>query len=342
MCKEPGGLPKGFSVVDLRNWRQGILWFSMVLGLASSHFKLSQWLRDLQQAGWRRLAKVGEQHSCHHENGQAAGNVPSRGGTGRNMQHFREPRSTEFGYSVPAVPSYLGILQNWRPWRKHRLRPKILRQTSSQLDWLETLKARARFPPKGVMKLVSEKHNLNPTNIQQISNTISTISNNKTTSRVRLKDLSWSPSRFGRLPFQRRHAGRSANPAATTAKTLGIDWCQCGFVLHFDMSNCVNQHCEFFWIILVSPITWERMCMIAWLQRVVHGELQNFLLESIGLENAGQCGVCSLFETPKPQLSTLAGWCIWLTPSARVHKPVAEACPKNAWGCGLLREQRNQ
>ena len=69
------------------------------------------WLAKVGE-GWRRLAKVGEQHSCHHENGQAAGNVPSRGGTGRNMQHFREPRSTEFGYSVPAVPSYLGILQN--------------------------------------------------------------------------------------------------------------------------------------------------------------------------------------------------------------------------------------
>jgi hypothetical protein len=85
------------------------------------------------------------------------------------------------------------------------------------------LESQSSIPPKRCYEVGIRKTQLKSNNVQQISNTISTISNNKTTSRVRLKDLSWSPSRFGRLPFQRRHAGRSANPAATTAKTLGID-----------------------------------------------------------------------------------------------------------------------
>lgn len=158
MCKEPGGLPKGFSVVDLTNWRQGILWFSVSRRRISNFPNDSGTFSRLVGEGWRRLANsirvtmkmVGRQCAIARWNWQ---------------KHATLQRASEYWIWIfgSGCPKLLGILQNWRPWRKHRLRPKILRRTSSQLDWLETLKARARFPPKGVMKLVSEKHNLNPT-----------------------------------------------------------------------------------------------------------------------------------------------------------------------------------
>lgn len=337
MCKEPGGLPKGFSVVDLTNWRQGILWFSVSRRRISNFPNDSGTFSRLVGEGWRRLANsirvtmkmVGRQCAIARWNWQ---------------KHATLQRASEYWIWIfgSGCPKLLGDLTKLKALKETQTPSKDTPPNIIAVRLAGNLESQSSIPPRRCYEVGIRKTQLKSNNVQQISNTISTISNNKTTSRVRLKDLSWSPSRFGRLPFQRRHAGRSANPAATTAKTLGIDWCQCGFVLHFDMSNCVNQHSEFFWIILVSPMTWRGCVWLRGCSVLFMESCRTFCLKALVFFKCGQCGVCSL-ETPKPQLSTLAGWCIWLsTPSARVHKPVAEACPKNAWGCGLLREQRNQ
>lgn len=120
----------------------------VVLGCSRSRVVAFQTFPMTQRpsAGWW-LAKVGEQHSCHHENGQAAG--------------WLCHRAVELAETCNTSES-LGVVNLDSRFR--------LSQTSSQLDWKETLKARARFHPKGVMKLVSEKHNLNPTMSQYPTN----------------------------------------------------------------------------------------------------------------------------------------------------------------------------
>lgn len=72
----------------------------------------------------------------------------------------------------------------------------------------------------------------------------------------------------------------------------------------FDMSNRVNQHAEF-WI-LVSPMTWESVLFMESCRSLFAQKRHCGLFQMLG--SVAIFGVCSLFETPKPQLSTL-GWC---------------------------------
>ena len=158
MCKEPGGLPKGFSVVDLTNWRQGILWFSVSRRRISNFPNDSGTFSRLVGEGWRRLANsirvtmkmVGRQCAIARWNWQ---------------KHATLQRASEYWIWIfgSGCPKLLGDLTKLKALKETQTPSKDTPPNIIAVRLAGNLESQSSIPPKGVMKLVSEKHNLNPT-----------------------------------------------------------------------------------------------------------------------------------------------------------------------------------